>query len=112
MDEVKLQEKNILLKITLFLFVIFLVLYICKETGFYEYKAHNKANLTNEALKRFENDINEGKDVSLKDYVIDEQIDYSNKVSNIGYNIGNTVEKFMNDGIKKTLKVISALFYE
>lgn len=112
MDEVKLQEKNILLKITLFLFVIFLVLYICKETGFYEYKAHNKANLTNEALKRFENDINEGKDVSLKDYVVDEQIDYSNKVSNIGYNIGNTVEKFMNDGIKKTLKVISALFYE
>lgn len=112
MDEVKLQEKNILLKITLFLFVIFLVLYICKETGFYEYKAHNKTNLTNEALKRFENDINEGKDVSLKDYVVDEQIDYSNKVSNIGYNIGNTVEKFMNDGIKKTLKVISALFYE
>lgn len=112
MDEVKSQEKNTLLKITLFLFVIFLILYICKETGFYEYKAHNKANLTNEALKRFENDINEGKDVSLKDYVVDGQIDYSNKVSNIGYNIGNTVEKFMNDGIKKTLKVISALFYE
>ncbi len=112
MDEIKSKEKNILLKITLFLFVIFLILYICKETGFYEYKAHNKANLTNEALKKFENDINEGKDVSLKDYIVDEQIDYSNKVSNIGYNIGNTVEKFMNDGIKKTLKVISALFYE
>ena len=112
MDEIKTQEKNTLLKITLFLFVIFLILYICKETGFYEYKAHNKANLTNEALKKFENDVNEGINVSLKDYVIDEQVDYTNKVSNIGYNIGNTIEKFMNEGIKKTLKVISALFYE
>ena len=63
-------------------------------------------------LKKFENDVNEGKNVSLKDYVIDEQVDYTNKVSNIGYNIGNTIEKFMNEGIKKTLKVISALFYE
>lgn len=112
MDEIKVQEKNTLLKIALFLFIIFLILYICKETGFYEYKAHNKANLTNEALKKFENDVNEGKNVSLKDYVIDEQVDYTNKVSNIGYNIGNTIEKFMNEGIKKTLKVISALFYE
>ena len=42
MDEIKVQEKNTLLKITLFLFIIFLILYICKETGFYEYKAHNK----------------------------------------------------------------------
>ena len=112
MDEIKTQEKNTLLEITLFLFVIFLILYISKETGFYEYKAHNKANLTKEALKKFENDVNEGKNVSLKDYVIDEQVDYTNKVSNIGYNIGNTIEKFMNEGIKKTLKVISALFYE
>ena len=93
MDEIKTQEKNTLLKITLFLFVIFLILYIWKETGFYEYKAHNKATLTKEALKKFENDVNEGKNVSLKDYVIDEQVDYTNKVSNIGYNIGNTIEK-------------------
>ena len=112
MDEIKVQEKNTLLKIALLLFIIFLILYICKETGFYEYKAHNKSVLTSESLKKFENDVNEGKDVSLKDYVVDEHIDYSNKVSNLGYNIGSTVEKFMNGGIKKTLKIISALFYE
>ena len=68
--------------------------------------------MTSESLKKFENDVNEGKDVSLKDNVVDEHIDYSNKVSNLGYNIGSIVEKFMNGGIKKTLKIISALFYE
>ena len=91
MDEIKVQEKNTLLKIALFLFIIFLILYICKETGFYEYKAHNKSVLTSESLKKFENDVNEGKDVSLKDYVVDEHIDYSNKVSNLGYNNSNNV---------------------
>lgn len=112
MDEIKEKDDDILLKIVLFLFVIFLILYICNETGIYENKAHNKMNLTNEALKEFEKDVSDGKDVSLKDYVKNEKIDYSNKVSDLGYNIGKITEKIMNEGIKKTLKLISALFYK
>ena len=43
-------------------------MYVSKEAGYYEYKAYTKSKLTEEAIKKFENDIENGKDVSLKDF--------------------------------------------
>ncbi len=106
------ESKDKLLIVLLILFVIFLIIYITKEAGYYEYKAHNKAELTKEAIKKFENDVEEGKNVSINDYVVNNYKDYSNTISNLGYNLGEITESFMNNGIKKTLKILSELFYE
>ena len=110
MEEVKSSNK--LLKLLLFMFVGFLILTISKETGLYEYQVHNKTILTKEAMLKFENDVEKGKDVSINDYLESEYKDYSNIVSKTGSNLNRFVELFMNKGIKKTLKVMSHLFYE
>lgn len=110
MEEVKSSNK--LLKLLLFMFVGFLILTISKETGLYEYQVHNKTILTKEAMLKFENDVEKGKDVSINDYLESEYKDYSNIVSKTGSNLNKIIELFMNKGIKKTLKVMSHLFYE
>ena len=50
--------------------------------------------------------------VSINDYLDNEYKDYSNIVTKTGSSLNRIVETFMNSGIKKTLKVISHLFYE
>ena len=112
MIEEESKPKYYLIKILFLLFLAFLIMYISSETGYFEYKAHNRSVLTKEAMIQFEKDVADGKDVTLNDYKIDEYVDYSNLFSKIGSNIGYYTEKIMNNGIKKTLKVLSALFYE
>ncbi len=110
MEEANTKDKFIVF--LLLLFVIFLVIYISNGKDYYEYKAYNKTILTKENIKRFENDVDAGKNVSINDYVVSNYVDYSNTLSDFGYDVGNLVEKVMNKGIKKTLKFLSALFYD
>ncbi len=112
MIEEEIKHDNKLIKFLLLIFVIFLILYISKETGLYEYKAYTKSKLTEEAIKKFEKDVSEGKNVSINDYVVEEYKDYSNFITRSGSKLNKIVESIMNDGIKKTLKVLSRLFYE
>ena len=111
-EEESTKNKYSVVKLLLLLFVIFLILFISKETGLYEYKAYTKSKLTNEAIEKFEKDVSEGKNVTLNDYVVDEYKDYSNIISRSGSSLNKIVESIMNDGIKKTLKILSRLFYE
>jgi len=109
MEEEKSKDKFMI--VLLILFVLFLIIYITKEAGYYEFKAHNKAELTKESIKKFESDVENGKNVSINDYLVTDYKDYSNTITNLGYNIGKFTEDFMNKGIKKTLGVLSKLFY-
>ncbi len=110
-----MEENNSKDKFMIFLsilFIIFLIIYLTKESGYYQYKAHNKAVLTEENIKRFEKDVEEGKNVIINDYVVSDYVDYSNSITDLGYNIGKFTENIMNKGIKKTLKILSALFFD
>ena len=57
--------------------------------------------LTEEAIVKFEQDIKEGKDITVSSYLKEEK-NYDNKVSEIGLKISNTIEV----GFKKGLKFI------
>ena len=48
-----------------FLLVIFLTLYFSQLTGYYEYQNYQKMIMTEEQIKQFEQDIKDGKEVSL-----------------------------------------------
>ncbi len=111
MEEEK-NSKDKFIIILLILFIIFLIIYITKEAGYYEIKAYKKTILTKENIKKFESDVEEGKNVSINDYIVSDYKDYSNNITNLGYKIGKLTESFMNDSIKKTLKVLNKLFYE
>ena len=108
------EKKNnyILLKIVLYLFVIFFIMYVTKGTVYFEHQNYIRKELTKESILQFEKDIKDGKDVTINEYKQDDYIDYSNFMSKTGTKINSIVESFMNDGIKKTLKVLSQLFYE
>ena len=106
------RTPNKLLKILLLLFVLFLIMYISKESGLYEFKTYTKTRLTNEAILKFEKDVEDGKDVNIEDYLSNKNHDYSNFFNKSGTEVGNLIEKIMNNGIKKTLKVLNKLFYE
>ena len=103
------EDKNYYLffKLLLFCFILFLILFISNRTGYAEYKVYSKTKHTEEAISRFETDISNGKDVSIED-----NIDYSNKISILGSKIGSSNETIMNKWLKKTLKILSDLFYE
>ncbi len=111
-EEENTSNDNKLVKVLLIIFVLFLVMYISKETGIYEYKTYNKTKITKENIEQFEKDLSEGKNVTLNDYIVNDYKDYSNIVSRCGSSLSKLVEKLLNSGIKKTLKIISALFYE
>lgn len=106
------KKKNIFIKTLLVFFIIFLIVYIITENGYYEYKMYNKTKLTQESITKFEEDIKNNKDVSTYDYVVEDYVDYSNKFSNLGAKLGELIEESMHLIIKKSLKILSELFYE
>lgn len=92
------------------LFLIYIILYISIECGYYETKLSKKSALTNENIKRFEQDIKEGKMVDINNYTIEENIDYSNNVTKIGTAISENVNKAMTEGLGSAIEVIKKLF--
>jgi ABC-type dipeptide/oligopeptide/nickel transport system permease component len=103
------KDKNIFSIVIIIFFVFFMALYFTQITDIYQYRAHNKMSITKEAMERFEKDIENGKDITIDDY-LDTVKDYSNGVSKLGYKTSNIVEEFMSKGIKKTFKLLASLF--
>ena len=59
--------------------------------------------LTNEKIKEFEIDVKNNENIDIKNYLDYEEIDYSNKISNIMYSISD-------NGTKTTRKIMKYLF--
>lgn len=106
------KKKNYATIIILISFIIFIILYISKEAGYYEYKSYRKAVLTEEAIIKFEQDLSEGKNVQINDYIESDYVDYSNKVTNLGSKLGEIAEDFFDDKLKKSIKILGKLFWE
>lgn len=91
------------------LFITFLTLYFSQGTGYFEFKQHQKVVYTKEQIEKFEEDVANGRDVHIEDYVENTKKDYSNKVSDLGYyiseNLGNVVKK----GIEGTFSMINKM---
>ena len=93
------------------LFLVFVALLIAYESGYYETKAGNRAVLTKEAMQQFEEDLENGQMVDVKDYLKDERIDYSNSVTKLGNKISNGVSEFMTKGISGVFDTLKGLFW-
>lgn len=96
--------KNNTVKLILIIIVItFISIYAISESGYYEYKLQEKTILTNEKIKEFENDVKNNENVDIKEYLINEELDYSNKITNLVYEISDNSNKL-------TRKLIKAIF--
>ena len=61
-------------------------------------------------MEKFENDVSEGKDVTLEDYLTYETKDYTTNISVIGNKIAGGIEYLMKEGIENAVLVIEKLF--
>lgn len=105
-----MKKKRIIKFICLTITLTFLYSYIIEESGYYEYNLNNKKNLTEKQIKKFEQDIKDGKEIDLKKYLKKNTIDYSNnltkKTSNISIKLNNYLKIILNDSINIFEKLI------
>ena len=106
----KKKKNNWFLKLIGVLFVIYISLTIAINTGYYEAKVNAKTTITQENMKQFEEDVKNGKEVDIKDYVTDTYEDYSSNTSKAGVRFSTLIEKFMADGITDMINVLKKLF--
>lgn len=102
------KKKNTFLKIIFAVFILFLLLYLMDDLGYYNIRAKNKV-LTEEKIKEFESDVKNGKSIDLKEYTVD-NTNYRNVYSNIGYNLSNCIDTVLNKGFKEFGKILKKLF--
>lgn len=91
----KMKYKNILRFTLLSLFLLFIALYITQALGYYEFNNAKKTTLTNSAIKKFEKDVQSGKEIDARDY-IEEEKNYNNLISKTSLSLSNAVEKTFN----------------
>lgn len=99
-----MKSKNIFRFIFFMLFIFFFALYVTQAFGYYEYNNRKTNIMTEESVKKFENDVKEGKNITASDYIKKDN-DYNNKLSKFGLKLSNIVGDVF-DG------VMGFLFYE
>ena len=92
------------------LFFAYIILYVLNVTGYYNGNLRRKVSFTDEQIQQFESDVKNGEKVDLHDYLKDQEKNYTNNASNMGYTISTNVESFLNEGIKKFMNILSKLF--
>ena len=101
-----MDKKKIVKGMFTIIFVSFLISYIIVLSGYYEYNLHNRTILTNDAMKRFEKDVNEGKDVLIEDYVISDSKDYTSSLTRGTNKVSIGVNKVLKKGIERLFKLL------
>ena len=95
----------------LFLYIIlisFIFSYFIEKSGYYEYNLQNKMVMTNEAMKQFEQDIKEGKDVRREDYLVSTEKDYTSTLTKGTNKVSIKVNSILKKGIEGVFKVIGS----
>ncbi len=110
MENEKKKKGTFWLRILGFLFVLYISLTIAIETGYYEAKLAEKTTITNDAMKQFEEDVKNGLDVDITDYITDVHKDYSNETTKAGVAFSSVVETVMSKGITEMVDILKKLF--
>ena len=84
--------------ILLILLFAFVIIYVSNMNGYYSYSNYKKSLLTEEGIKKFEQDVSLGNPIDIDNY-IEEDIDYSNKISRTSLYISNRIGHFIRGGI-------------
>lgn len=102
-------KKSTLKLILIIIILIYICSYYVANSGYYEYDLQKRTILTNERIKEFETDVQNNKDIDLKNYLEYEEIDYSNKITNIVYNTSDKGNKLIRKLVKYVFKKIGNL---
>ena len=99
----------IFLKLSLLAFGI---IYIMMENGYYERKMSREVTLTEKNIRKFEQDVKNNKIVDISSYNIDDDKDYSTKVSRFGTKLTDDIGKIVLNGADGIVDVLKSLFWK
>ena len=109
----KKNKKNNIFKFIFLIFLLsFVAIYFSELTGYYEYQNHKKSSLTEKEIKKFEEDVKNGKEVDIKQYLVANTTDYDNKLSKIASNFSDGISNIVKTGVEKTFKYLSKFVEE
>ena len=96
-----------ILKLIGFLFIIYLSLTIAIDSGYYQSKLSERTMITKEAMDQFEEDVKNGKEVDITDYITEIHKDYSNGTTKAGVAFSKVIEDINSNGrcIKKIIHI-------
>ena len=104
------MNKKIFKTIIYLIIIIFLCSYFIETSGYYEYNLQNRKNLTEEGIKKFEQDVKEGKEIDINNYLTKKNIDYSNKLtkttSQMSIKLNNYLKEFLTNGLNIFEKLV------
>lgn len=107
------MNKKILIKAIFgIFFVAFVISYVIGESGYYEYELANKKYLTEEEMKKFEEDVRNGEDIDLKDYTVETRKDYTNKFTDVVTNTSLTINKYLKKSIESVFGLLNKMIEE
>ncbi len=102
------KKINKVLKFILFsLFAVFITIFLSNEYGYYEYQKAKQVTLTEEQIKKFEEDVKNGKDISIEDYSVNTTKNYQTSLSKAGLNLSNSISKIVKDSVEGFFNSIS-----
>lgn len=80
-------------------FLIYLTFFIAQNQGYYEYRERKKMTFTKEQIEKYEQDIKEGKNIDIINYLENPAKNYQNKISKTTLNISENISKYTKKGI-------------
>ena len=93
-----------------FMFIfVFLCSYFALNGGYYEYHLSYQKKLTENQMKQFEKDVQNGKDVDINDYLKNSRVDYSNSLTNKTSEINIKLNEYLKKVIGDTFKILEKL---
>jgi len=112
----KIKKTEVLIYVLKNLFVcalvIFLGIYISLSNGTNNYKAYKKSELTAEKIKQFEEDVKNGVNIDLENYIDTTDNISSNKISKAGTYLSDKITTLTKTLIKTMFKVLETIFAE
>ena len=102
-----MTKTNLARLIVLILVFLFFVLYFMQASGYNEYTRNRENMLTEEQIKEYEEDIEAGRDVTIKDYLNKDKVNYENKVSELGLDLSRLIEDIFNKGMNTFFEMLN-----
>ena len=102
-----MTKTNLARLIIIILVFLFFVLYFMQASGYNEYTRNRENMLTEEQIKEYEEDIEAGKDVTIKDYLNKDNVNYDNKVSDLGLDLSELIGDVFNKGMNAFFEMLN-----
>ena len=106
MKEFKEFKKNGIRILLFTTFFLFLALYMTQETGYNEYNQAKRTALTDYEISLFEQDLKEGKEINPDKYLKNQEKDYNNRLSKMGFFLSQEIEKTFQKGMNAFFKML------